>query len=508
MVLTLLLFARVWARALDLILPLGFLLLLLATSPQFVSYLYLVRLLDNPDDAAVSLQMILVPNAASWLAMWCSGFVIAYGLRQKERLRDVLLATGAVWTHHENLARRMHGDQEAVRQRIDALSEEVSATVASGERSCERNALCVSTRIPSYVQEVAKLVDIMMAGKDKPNRLKRVGNTLYKRLQEAVEGVASDGSSQLTAADGPPLGAAAAGSADREGKPTPEELSPLASPSLPDHVVVQVCSPGSSSVPQVQEEGGPQRRLDDSERTGDDDDGHPPQVQGHAASTAAAGEDVGSDSNNSTVGDLGLFPPSDPLSKASGPSHSAGAGSSVEPRTSSQGVVAGALMRTVSGRSAVRVQPASHAVVAGGVPDHRPSSAGLLAGIARNLGLDDGMTAAAAGGDPGLAAAARASAAAAAASQEDGGDDLCIICYDQPSSCVFLECGHSGFCRRCANLLFVRPPCECPTCRQAIEQVVELEEVRPIGQVTSVKQQPEGRNERIAAAAAALTRSR
>ena len=41
---------------------------------------------------------------------------------------------------------------------------------------------------------------------------------------------------------------------------------------------------------------------------------------------------------------------------------------------------------------------------------------------------------------------------------------------------------------RCAYLLFVRPPGECPTCRQAIEQVVELTEVAvPIGQTSSVK---------------------
>ena len=50
-------------------------------------------------------------------------------------------------------------------------------------------------------------------------------------------------------------------------------------------------------------------------------------------------------------------------------------------------------------------------------------------------------------------------------------DDTCVICYDATATCVFLECGHGGFCRRCAHLLFVRPPNECPTCRQRIEQV-------------------------------------
>ncbi|KAJ9522551.1 hypothetical protein QJQ45_008395 [Haematococcus lacustris] len=68
---------------------------------------------------------------------------------------------------------------------------------------------------------------------------------------------------------------------------------------------------------------------------------------------------------------------------------------------------------------------------------------------------------------------------------EEGVDDgLCVICYDKPSSCVFLDCGHGGFCKACAYRIFVRPPNECPTCRQHIEQVVELEEVRPMGQVS------------------------
>ncbi len=51
-----------------------------------------------------SCQQILVPNAVSWLAMWCSSLVIAYGLRQKEKQRDLLLASGAVWTYHEQVS--------------------------------------------------------------------------------------------------------------------------------------------------------------------------------------------------------------------------------------------------------------------------------------------------------------------------------------------------------------------------------------------------------------------
>ena len=102
---TLLLFARVWARVLDLILPLGFLFLLISTVPQFVSYLNLTSLLNDPDGSEVTLASILIPNAISWFLMWVSSLIIAYGLRQKERLRDHLLATGAVWTYHEGVRR-------------------------------------------------------------------------------------------------------------------------------------------------------------------------------------------------------------------------------------------------------------------------------------------------------------------------------------------------------------------------------------------------------------------
>lgn len=67
-----------------------------------------------------------------------------------------------------------------------------------------------------------------------------------------------------------------------------------------------------------------------------------------------------------------------------------------------------------------------------------------------------------------------AAAAAAAAGSDDGDDDdegLCTICYDQPATCVLMECGHGGYCWRCAHLLFARPPSECPVCRQPIMQV-------------------------------------
>lgn len=69
-------------------------------------------------------------------------------------------------------------------------------------------------------------------------------------------------------------------------------------------------------------------------------------------------------------------------------------------------------------------------------------------------------------------AGAAAAAIAAGAGSDDGDDEgLCTICYDQPATCVLMECGHGGYCWRCAHLLFARPPSECPVCRQSIMQV-------------------------------------
>ncbi|KXZ45871.1 hypothetical protein GPECTOR_50g665 [Gonium pectorale] len=96
----------------------------------------------------------MLPNSVSWLLMWGSGCLLAVALRSKERVRQALLARGAVWTAHAAVARRLTAEREEATRRVDALSEE----------------------------EVSRLVDRMMAGKAKPGRLRRVGNTLYKRI--------------------------------------------------------------------------------------------------------------------------------------------------------------------------------------------------------------------------------------------------------------------------------------------------------------------------------------
>jgi len=74
-------------------------------------------------------------------------------------------------------------------------------------------------------------------------------------------------------------------------------------------------------------------------------------------------------------------------------------------------------------------------------------------------------------------------------------ENLCGICYDAEPTCILLAapdgssgpCGHGGFCKRCANLLYVRLPSECPVCRAPIDQVVELESQPPIGCSSPVK---------------------
>lgn len=84
-----------------------------------------------------------------------------------------------------------------------------------------------------------------------------------------------------------------------------------------------------------------------------------------------------------------------------------------------------------------------------------------------------------------------AGGAGGARPEEEADENMCVICYeDGAGRFVFLECGHGGFCARCAHLLFVRPPNDCPTCRQRVNLVVELESVEPVGQLCKVKVQP------------------
>lgn len=72
----------------------------------------------------------------------------------------------------------------------------------------------------------------------------------------------------------------------------------------------------------------------------------------------------------------------------------------------------------------------------------------------------------------------------------DPDDGLCTICCDRPATCVFMECGHGGYCWRCAHLLYIRPPNECPVCRARIELVLEVSNPAvPLGTSAPVLQQ-------------------
>ncbi|GFR44736.1 hypothetical protein Agub_g6064, partial [Astrephomene gubernaculifera] len=174
LVLLLLLFARCWSRPRELLLPLGFCALLLASLPQFMSYIALVRRLDG--DSSTSYRSILAPNALSWLLMWLSSLLVAAALRAKEAVREGLLARGAVWTAHEAVARRLHAEREEARRRVEQLSDE----------------------------EVSRLVASMMAGKSKPGRLRRVGATLYKRIASLEPALRGGGEVQLPSLSGAP----------------------------------------------------------------------------------------------------------------------------------------------------------------------------------------------------------------------------------------------------------------------------------------------------------------
>ncbi|GIL64804.1 hypothetical protein Vafri_18668 [Volvox africanus] len=205
-VLLLLLFARVWARPRELLLPIGFLLLLLSTAPQFASYSALVRRLDG--DTSTSVARIMWPNALSWFLMWLSAWVISAALRQKEAIRDAQLARGAVWT---------------AQRPVNELTEE----------------------------EITRRAKLRMEGKPKPGRLQRVGENLYRRIasfdpalaekaaQAAVEALvvsgASSPASQTASSTAPMAGAAATaagGGAVSLEAPGGIEL-PLLAPSAP-----------------------------------------------------------------------------------------------------------------------------------------------------------------------------------------------------------------------------------------------------------------------------------
>eukprot|EP00951_Prasinocladus_malaysianus_P034637 scaffold350755_cov39-Prasinocladus_malaysianus.AAC.1 len=106
--------------------------------------------LDDSGSTSMPAEAILLPNAASWFMMWSASLVLVMGLRQKEIMREELLAAGHVWTAHEHLATRLSYEAtETAQRRVDLMSDE----------------------------EVASLVEEMMRGKAKPSTLIRVGES-------------------------------------------------------------------------------------------------------------------------------------------------------------------------------------------------------------------------------------------------------------------------------------------------------------------------------------------
>lgn len=65
------------------------------------------------------------------------------------------------------------------------------------------------------------------------------------------------------------------------------------------------------------------------------------------------------------------------------------------------------------------------------------------------------------------------SRASSGGQSEDG--DSCIICFQSRPNAVLLFCGHGGLCFPCAQTCFRRNG-RCPSCRQAVKGVVELQD--------------------------------
>lgn len=107
------------------------------------------------------LQEIMLPQIASWSAMWMSGLIICYGLRKKEQLRARLAANGQVWTAHENAARELMSlELEDMQQQVDKMSNEELAQVAMRmmEVSCMQHGLCFKQGCSKCTAEAWKRV--------------------------------------------------------------------------------------------------------------------------------------------------------------------------------------------------------------------------------------------------------------------------------------------------------------------------------------------------------------
>ena len=50
----------------------------------------------------------------------------------------------------------------------------------------------------------------------------------------------------------------------------------------------------------------------------------------------------------------------------------------------------------------------------------------------------------------------------------------CIVCYENPPDCVFLNCGHAGTCYECSLDLWEKNG-ECYLCRNMIDKLLQID---------------------------------
>ena len=53
-------------------------------------------------------------------------------------------------------------------------------------------------------------------------------------------------------------------------------------------------------------------------------------------------------------------------------------------------------------------------------------------------------------------------------------DIECVVCMDEPTSCLFLPCRHMCVCRVCADLIMASATADCPKCRTKVEYIIDV----------------------------------
>lgn len=278
--------------------------------------------------------------------------------------------------------------------------------------------------------QISALVEEMMAGKAKPAQLVRVGATLYRRVATSMGSDPSAGDGVAVVSLAPDATAKSGGAAGPRG---------------------HACLDGALA--RVEEEGSKRRAVEQGAKLEDDDaarvrDGQPDNAVAATAGGAAVAGSGGHGVRAAPGLDYDQDTPTE-RSRRMAPLH-------IEAAESAGNTVHVTVISSPS---------AGHTKETHGLATRTPS------GYLLHIDGKDKLI----------------SPIMSRATSSSLGEDPCVICFEGVATCVFLECGHGGFCRRCAYHLFVRPPNECPQCRSKIEQVVELDCVTKVGQPTTVK---------------------